>query len=140
MEPGCQGEVLLRGEAADQNPWDVAAAVALGNELHVAVQNPLDSNNQPEGWQNEIYYLHQELSSNHTAGRAIALPTVIIPEPTLSATQSADSEIHPTLTRLQTQPAETNLGQVGSLVAGVLAAFALVVGVFALARRGISGR
>ena len=43
------GEVVMQAEAVGQNQGDVAAAISLGNELHVVNEFPLFSEIQPEG-------------------------------------------------------------------------------------------
>lgn len=84
-------EILMRNQASEQNLQDVAAATVLGNELHVVVQFPLNSANQPSGWQNEIFYLRKDLASPRLPASTLPAPTPrpATPTPTPAANLAA---------------------------------------------------
>lgn len=67
-------DVLLENAASGQNPANAAAVVALGNQLHVVLQYPLDSATQPEGWQEEIYALQDSLAAQSSAPQELRPP------------------------------------------------------------------
>lgn len=85
------GTLLLPGVAHGQNPGSVSAAVGLGNELHVAVQYPLDL--PAGGWQMEIFYLHGRLVAPSRPPLLLPPPT---PLPTLTPTATSLPEETPT--------------------------------------------
>lgn len=97
------GEVLLPPTASGQNATNVSAAIALGNELHVVVQSPL--NTAKASWQYEVFYVHRHLDA---AGRpAQPLPT-LTPKPS------------PTDMPFPSPPATEDIGPSATLVESTL--------------------
>lgn len=83
------GTLLLPGTAHGQNPGSTSAAVGLGNELHVAVQYPIDL--PAGGWQMEVFYLHGPLP---IPGRSpVSLPSPTFPPTLTPTTRSLPEEI-----------------------------------------------
>jgi hypothetical protein len=125
------GEVMLRNQISIQNPQDVSAEVRLGNELYVAVQYPLASNTQPDGWQYEIFLIHQDLGTPHLEAKPVS---TVKPQPTsiVIATEM--------ITVLQTPMAPLNLNYRSSnpltpILAGIVAALVIVLIFYRIRRK-----
>jgi hypothetical protein len=126
------GEAVLCGVASGQNPWDVAAMAALGNVLYAAVQYPLNSDAQPQGWQNEIYALRLELPSPPYPAKSLPTTTSLLPtssSPTSPPPIASPSTLQPDLT----QPARGASSPLLVIGGGALLALALVVIIVSLA-------
>jgi hypothetical protein len=128
------GETLLCGVVRSQNPWDVTAAVALGNQLEAAVQYPLDSSIQPEGWQYEIYILGEELTAPGLQTSPLASPTPLPPTP-LPTNASPPTGAHPTLPADLTQISSKTSSPLIVIGGSTLVALAMVVIILGLASR-----
>lgn len=130
-----RGDVPLCGEVSMQNPWDVAAAVAFGNELHVIIQYPIASDVQQAGYQYEIFALHLELASKRLASRPLAAPTIAPATPATPDREAMIPTPQPTLIARAWQGGAPSDGLVLALGGGMLLALVLVIGVILLARR-----
>lgn len=129
------GEAPLCGVISSQNPYDVAVVVALGNELIVAIQYPIESETQEAGWQFEIYALGLELASERLASRPLAAPTVAPATPTTPDREAMAPTPRPTLVARAWQGGAPSGGMPLALGGGTILALVLVSGVILLARR-----
>lgn len=98
-----------------QNINNVAATVALGNELHVVCSFPLVSSQRPEGWQNDIYYLRADLNTPTVAAVALPTPTASVPTPTATARVAAPT-VRPTLNAWLAAPPSSGGGSMLSVI------------------------
>jgi hypothetical protein len=127
------GETVLCGVASAQNPQDVVAKVVLGNQLHLAVQYPLDSETQPQGWQNEIYALNLDLPVPAIQPTPLPSPTYLPPNAPQPVTTPAAAFAQATLPPDLAQPARQASSPLLVIGGGVLLALALVVIIVSLA-------
>lgn len=132
--PWSAGVTVLVNVANGQNPQEVAAEVGLGNELHAAVQYPLNSEAQPEGWQQEIYYVGNSLNTPQLTGTALASPTPVKPTEIASlATPSATEK--PGIVNSAAPAANGMFSQAAIILGGSVLAVLLVVITVAIASR-----
>ena len=129
------GEVVLRGKPVGQNPWDVAAEVAFGNELHIAVQYPLASSSQPEGWQEEIYAMRKNLAAPYQPPEILPSPTQASSELPTTSSRTNNNTIHPTLPATNSQPPRTPGSPLAVIGTGLLASMILTFTILLLIRR-----
>ena len=131
------GEVVMQAEVVGQNQGDVVAAISLGNELHVVNEFPLSSEIQPEGYQQEIYYITEKLNTpENLAVSVLAAPTAIptIPSP-VSSPAPTDPVNQPILTENEKQAPSNSFGLPSVIGLSTLIVLGLVMIVFLVARR-----
>jgi hypothetical protein len=83
------GKVLLSSSVAKQNMTNVSAAVALGNQLHVAVMSPLGT--QGGGYQFDIIYMQRTLDSTALAVQPLSEPVLNGQTPVATTAESTTS-------------------------------------------------
>lgn len=123
-------EIVLLASIGEQNMKDVSAIIALGNQLHVAVANPIRAAGST--YQFDIYHINMVLDS--PALQPITLwnvesettPTIPVPRP------EATAELSPPVVESQSVPLDTSPWLV--IAAGVMPVFLFVVTVIIIRR------
>lgn len=130
------GEVPLVSDFKLMNPMDVDAAVALGNELFVAVEYPLASNEQPQTGQFDILIIRKVLNASHSQPTPLANPTpvsqLVIDTPA-SEKNAATAEALPIVNQQQVSALSNKPFTVITL--GVLASMVILAAILFAARK-----
>jgi hypothetical protein len=116
-----EGEKTTPNYVSQNNPMNVSAAVASGNELHIVVSYPVENSESSKGYQMEIYYFFRQLNSPRLEPQVISQPTpTSLPTPRSEETAQIQSfAITPTINQT---PSNTSQATSGPFMAGALAA------------------
>jgi hypothetical protein len=88
------GEMTTPNFVSGNNPMNVGAAIALGNELHIVVSYPVESVGNVNGYQMDIYYFNRPIDAPAIQPVELILPTLpptLTPAPTQAPSQDSTS-------------------------------------------------